>query len=320
MKKFLFEQYGYYPKEIVDNSFSIDGWRFKLLTVEVGEDIVSSINEYTKTLNEAFNNKGPYIIKNRLNNNISTLNNVNYILVCSLEGKMTLNDLIKFYSLFFNSEEFVELDRILEVWKNRVEEIEQKLNSYLRVDSIYYRNNLDIAVFCLGLAINAMQYLSDIIYNYDNKMYGCSIVHKRLTDFSVFDILNPFNFIVEHPLKDICMLYQKEVISFQEFKSFFNYYPLDEKSATFLMARLLYRADIFDCIENKRNLDEGEQQLNFNFEKEFYKIKKAYSFLKESAPSISASISAPQTAIGRRPTAVRTENLPPTSSGTTNVS
>jgi len=35
---------------------------------------------------------------------------------------------------------------------------------------------------------------------------------------------------------------------------------------------------------------------------------------------MSSSISIPATAIGRSPTAVRTEYLPPTSSGTTNVS
>ena len=76
------------------------------------------------------------------------------------------------------------------------------------------------------------------------------------------------------------MLYQKEVMSFEEFKIFLQYYPLDDKSATFLMARMLYRSDIFDCIEKKKSLDEGEQMLVFNFEKEMYKIKKAYSFLK----------------------------------------
>lgn len=280
MKKFLFEQYGYYPKEIVDNCFSISGWKFKLIEVDMGEETISSIMEYANILNENLNNRGPYIIKNRLNNNISILNNANYILISIFEGNMNYDDLLRFHSLFFKNDKFIELNRILEVWKNRVDDIERKLNLYLRVDSIYYKENLDIAVFCIGLAINAMQYLSDIIYNYDNKLYGVSIAHKRLVDFNLFDILNPFNFIVEHPLKDVCMLYQKEVISYEEFKNFFNYYPLDNKSATFLMARMLYRADIFDCIEKKKSLDEGEQVLIFNFEKEMYKIKRAYSFLK----------------------------------------
>ena len=44
------------------------------------------------------------------------------------------------------------------------------------------------------------------------------------------------------------------------------------------------------------------------------------AFLASAAPCIILSMSQPETAIGRRPTAVRTEYLPPTSSGTTKVS
>ena len=39
-----------------------------------------------------------------------------------------------------------------------------------------------------------------------------------------------------------------------------------------------------------------------------------------AAPSINLSMSAPLTAIGNKPTAVRTEKRPPTSSGTTKLS
>ena len=44
------------------------------------------------------------------------------------------------------------------------------------------------------------------------------------------------------------------------------------------------------------------------------------SSLIAAAPAISSSISIPATAIGSRPTAVSTENLPPISSGTTKLS
>ena len=43
-------------------------------------------------------------------------------------------------------------------------------------------------------------------------------------------------------------------------------------------------------------------------------------FLADAAPSINLSMSAPLTAIGSKPTAVRTEKRPPTSSGTTKLS
>lgn len=281
MKTFLFEQYGYYPKEIFDNVFFIDGWKFKLIECDFNSDTLTSIENYTNVINDTFFNKGPFIIKNKFNSNVSTLNGVDYALVCSFFVNMNFNDLVKFHSLFYKEDEYVELDKILEVWKDRVDDIEKKLSSNLRFDSIYYKHNLDICMFCIGLAINAMQYLSDIIYNYDNKMYGVTIVHKRLNNLNSFDFFNPFNFIVEHPLKDLVMLYQNDYLSFEELKSLLDYYHFDITSATFLMARMLYRVDVFDFIGAKRDLEKGDQKLSFNIKKEIYKIKKAYSLLKE---------------------------------------
>ena len=282
MLTFLFEQYGYYPKEINDNSFFLNGWRFKLVASELNGDSIMRIEEYTNILNKEFYNKGPFIIKNKANSNISILNNTNYVLVSILQANMNFQDLIKFHLLFYKDDEYIELDKILLVWKDRVDTIEKKLNTYLRIDSLHYKHNLDVSVFAIGLAINAMQYLSDIINNYDNKLYGVTIAHKRLYDLTSFDFLNPFNFIVESPLKDISLLYQNNYISFEEFKYLLQQYKVDLKSATFLLARLLYRSDIFDQLEDKRDLEKGDQQIKFNFEKEMYKIKKAYAFLKEN--------------------------------------
>jgi hypothetical protein len=112
-------------------------------------------------------------------------------------------------------------------------------------------------------------------------LYGVTIVHKRLKNLDSFDFFNPFNFIVEHPLKDICLLYQSDYISFEEFKSLLSNYALDIVSATFVIARLLYRVDVFDSLEIKKDLETRNQKINFNLEKEIYKIKKAYSLLKE---------------------------------------
>lgn len=280
MKTFLFEQYGYYPKDINDNTFYIDGWAFKLIPTEITSDNIKSIENYTNTLNKTFNNKGPFIIKNKFNSSLSTLNDTNYVLISTVVGNMSFQDLIQFHYLFYTQEEYVELDKVLEAWKDRVDNIEKKLSTHLRIDSIYYKHNLDISMFCIGLAINAMQYLSDIIYNYDNKLYGVSIVHKRLKNLNCFDFFNPFNFIVEHPLKDIVLLYQSDYISFEELKGIIANYKLDVTSATFLMARILYRVDVFDFLESKRDLNQSDQQISFNLGKEMYKIKKAYSLLK----------------------------------------
>ena len=280
MKNLLFEQYGYYPKELKDNSFDIDGWNFKLIETDIDKDTLMIIEEYTKVLNNTFNNKGPFIIKNKVNDIVINFNDKTYVLVSSFVSNMSFNDLLRFHFLFYKEDEYVELDKILVVWKERVEEIEKKLSTYLRVDSIHYKHNLDIAMFAIGLAINAMQYLSDAIYNYDKKMYGVSIVHKRLTNLNSINFLNPFNFIAEHPLKDIILLYQSDYISFEEFKTLVSNYKIDILNATFCISRLLYRVDVFDFLETKRDMD-SEQKINFNIKKEMYKIKKAYIYFKE---------------------------------------
>lgn len=281
MKNFLFEQYGYYPKILENNSFIMDGWRFDLINIDFNEENIIAIKEYTKILNESFFNKGPFIIQNKLNMNVSILNDKSYVLLSTFQTNMNFQDLIKFHLMFYNDSEYIELDKILGVWKQRVEDIENKLHQYLRIDSIHYKKNRDISLFFIGLAINAMQYLSDIIYNFDNKLYGVSIVHKRLYNLDSFDFLNPFNFIVEHPVKDIAMLYLSDYISFEEFKILLSNYQIDAKCATFLFARILYRGDIFDTIEQKRDLDDSDFEIKINLEKEMYKIKKAYAFLKE---------------------------------------
>jgi len=76
------------------------------------------------------------------------------------------------------------------------------------------------------------------------------------------------------------MLYQNDYVSFEELMMLLQNYKFDVVSATFFMARMLYRADVFDCLETKRDLDEKDQKLKFNLEKEMYKIKKVYNLLK----------------------------------------
>lgn len=281
MKNFLFEQYGYYPKVLENNVFHIDGWMFKLFETDLNEDVINSLDEYTKVLNNAFYNKGPFIIKNKIGNNLSNLNDKYYVLISSFLCQMSLEDLLRFHFLFYKEDEYVELNKILLVWKERVDEVEKKLSTHLRADSIYYKENLDISMFCIGLSINAMQYLSESIYNYGNKLYGVTIVHKRLSDLNSFDFFNPFNFIVEHPLKDIILLYQKDYIDFEEFKLLVSNYSINDLSASFCIARLLYRGDIFDLLQSKRELEE-EQRMYFNMRKEINKIKKAYMFFKNT--------------------------------------
>jgi len=281
MKTFLFEQYGYNSKTLKDNGFVLDNYIFKLIKVDLEENIINEMERYIEEIKIEFNNIGPFIIKNKYNKYISYLLEDKYILVCVYNSKISLQDLYRLYMKFYKDDEYLELDKLLDISKNRVETIEKNLASYLKMSDINYKENLNKSMFCIGLAINSMQYLSDIIYDYGNKLYGVSIVHKRLSALDSFDFFNPLNFIVGNVSKDIALLYQKDLITIQELEMLVKQYNFDVKGISFLLSRIMYRCDIFDYLENKKEIEHSSEHIDLNVEKEIIKIKKAYSLFKK---------------------------------------
>ena len=281
MKTFLFEQYGYTSKLLQHNEFVVDNYVFKLLKVEVEENVIANMEKYIEEIKNEFNNIGPFIIKNKYNKYISYLLEEKYVLICVYNIKITLDDLYRLYMKFYRNDEYLELDRLLDVTKERVDNIEKNLSSYLKMNNINYKENLNKSMFCVGLAINSMQYLSDIIYDYGNKLYGVSIVHKRIGDFNSFDFFNPLNFIVGNICKDIALLYQRDMITVEDLDLLIKKFNLDSKNVSFLLSRIMYRCDVFDFLEETKDIESSNDCIDLSIEKEVIKIKKAYSLFKK---------------------------------------
>lgn len=281
MLSFLFEQYGYYPKDFIDNSFTVNEWIFKLIETDYDLKKIDEIDNYILNIRDTFDGEGPFIIKTRSNQKISYIDNKKYVLISVKKRNLSLKDLNKFHCLFFNNKNFVDLKNLLSTWKSRIEYIEKDMISTLRIDSVYYNKNLEVTLFCLGIAQNAIQYLNDIILDYDDKIENITITHKRMSDLNSFDFFNPLNFIEDHPIRDIVDLYQNNFITFTEFVSFVEYYQLDNKTASLFMARLLYPAKVFDLLEENANKKETGFRIQYNIQKELCKFKKIYLFLKE---------------------------------------
>ena len=279
IKTFLFEQYGYYPKEFENDMFVVDNFLFKLLKIDLDEEKILEMEKYMLVIRENFNNMGPHVIKNKFDKYVSNLIGDKYILISIYISNFSLKQLYRFHDLFFTPGEYVELDKILNVWKNRVENIEKNINTYINVEGVSYKDNLKKIMFCIGLATNAMQYLSDIINDYGSRLYGVTLTHKRLKGLDSFEVLNPLNYIVDTPCKDIVMLYQNDKIDVDDLDDSIKRYNLDVKCARFIMSRIMYKCDFFDNLENKKELGIN-RSLDFDIEKEMGKIKKAYSLLK----------------------------------------
>ncbi len=281
MLTFLFEQYGYYPKDFQENFFCIDNWLFRLIETEESDEYISQVDEYAQNIRKNFFDKGPYIIRTRSGKISSFYDNKKYVLVSIQKGKLSLKDLNKFHYIFKEEGKSVNLKDLLTTWERRHEDIEREALYALRIDSVYYKNNLEISMFSLGLAQNALQYLSELILDYGEIVEEVSIVHKRLNNLDSFDFFNPFNFVVDHPLRDLVELYKSNFLHFDDLVSLLDYYKMESKLASLFMSRILYPAKIFDCLEEKVIKKEQNFKINYNIENEMQKIKKIYKYLKD---------------------------------------
>lgn len=281
MISFLYDAYGYYPQQFSNNEFEIANWCFKLIETDFSDSELLEYDGYLEVIRDKFNGKGAFIIKTREGKIASFHDNKKYVLISVKLCDMSITDLNKMHCLMTEDDKIIDLSSILKVWQERVEFIEFKGITSLDVTNVYYKKNLEIALYGLGVAQNAIQYLSDIISDYGSELGNLSVCHKRLKNFNSFDFFDPFNMIVDHPVRDLSDLYKNDGLSFVQLINILNYYSIDSKVASVLLARILYPSNIFDYIENYIGQQENIVKFNYNIEKEIEKCKKIYLYLKK---------------------------------------
>jgi len=252
-----------------------------LIEFSYGEEYLDIIYKYIIVIRENFSGDGPFIIKNRFGKKYSVYDNKMYILVSIRKRMVTLTELNKLHNLFYQNDNNVDLNKLLTTWTDRIEYIENNAVNSLRIDSIYYENNLKIMLFILGLAQNSLQYLGDIIMDYSGIVNNVCLTHRRLKSLSSLEFFDPLNFIVDHPLRDFVDLYKNNSISFNELANMLDYYKFSIKEASMLMTRVLYPSNEFDLIEENMMKKNITFKLDYNIEKELMKIKKIYEYLKK---------------------------------------
>lgn len=281
MISFLFEQYGYYPQNFVDNCFSIGKWQFGLIEVDLNEKEIEKMDSYNKFLRSFFEEKGMYFIKNKSKSYISFYGGKNYVLVCCYKYMMEVKSFKRFCEIFFYEEYQIDLISLREAWKIRMVEIESKGIGSLKMESCNYRHNLEKVLFCLGMTQNAIQYLNDYIYDYGSIIKNAVITHKRVNDLSSFDFFNPFNFVVDSRIRDYVELYRNGYIFFDEIVDVFLHFRFDVCDASLFLARLLYPANVFDVMEDIVDGKMYDYKIEYDTNKELLKIKKVYLFFRE---------------------------------------
>lgn len=277
MLTFLFENYGYYPNEFVNDSFFINDWQFKLFKVDyLNDKQLDEIEKYIVYIRNSFDNKGPYLIKTRNGQNYSFYDGNRYVLVCVYKCNLNVKDLNKMHVLFKEEYKKIDLSNLLKLWIERINYIETEGINQLKYSDVNYKKIFESSMFFLGMGVNAVQYLSEIIIDYGKEIDGLSLVHVRLNELDSFEILNPFNLIIDHPIRDLAELYKKDLLQYQDFLLFLDYYKIDSKIASLLMCKILYNYEMFDTIA-----ESTKKKIDFNLEREMMKVKKIYKYLKD---------------------------------------
>lgn len=286
MHSFIFDNYGYYPNNLIDDGFEYKDWIFKLVRVENDENNIGSIEKYDEMIRNCFNGFSGHVMKNRNNQFISYSNGIAYSLICVPKVNVNVYDYFKLHSCFLNieSNKNYSLYKILKVEEEKYEFIENIVLSSIRRDLDSYSSYLYMFFYYFGLAENSLQYLSDAINDYGDKLNNLTLCHKKYACLSSYDFFNPFNYIIDNPIRDIAQVLKNENLTKNEMINFLNLYNLSTHEASVLFSYVMYPQKLFDELiefyDNKKDISTYlfKEQGKISFNKE--KIKSIYYILQ----------------------------------------
>ncbi|MBE6124430.1 MAG: hypothetical protein E7184_02730 [Erysipelotrichaceae bacterium] len=276
MFAFLFDNYGYYPVNIVNESFVYKNWFFKLERVDDNEEKIKSIASFSVEIAKKLDGKSGYIIKNKNGKYISHYNGIAYVLISIPNVVIDLVDYYKLHEFFsgIDNREY-SLKKVLSLQEEKYEFISNVVVSSIRKDHSNYKEFLQLIFYSFGLAENSFQYLADIIEDSNDKLERLTISHKKKCSFDTYSFLNPLNMIIDNPVRDLAFLFKSEEFSISEIENILDYYQINAKEASYLMSRILYPDFLFEELiefyDNKKDifnfLFEQKQKISFNYTK-----------------------------------------------------
>ena len=284
MRAFLYDKYGYYPDEEYSTSFTYQGWFFKLEISEKNDYELASLKKLLNDINNSFQNLGSDIVLTRDGHYVTTSEYGPVVLVAIKEGKVTIDTLFKMHQMFYNQfQNQLTVSYLRNLWLNKINTIEERIIPSLPNDNKEFSSLYILSMYAVGSAENAIQYLLDIIYYYGNEIKNTSLVHKRIDELNSFYLFNPFNLIIDSPMRDLAELYKNDLLSLEQLYDLLKRYPLTSLDASLLLARCLYPNQIFDLLEDyyelKKDITNRVNQLIISINSKEFKLKKLHKFL-----------------------------------------
>jgi hypothetical protein len=150
------------------------------------------------------------------------------------------------------------LDKILKVEEQKYEFIESVVLPSIRRDIDSYQTYLYVIFYYFGLCENALQYLSDAINDYGDNLSRLTLTHKKDAGLNSLLFFDPFNYIIDNPIRDVAQLIKNEDLSKEEIMILLDSYNFSTHEATVLFSYILYPQKLFDELidfyDNKKDI------------------------------------------------------------------
>lgn len=221
-----------------------------LLTIYEGD--INYIQELQMLSHYLFQNGIPchQIITNINNELITIINNSRYILlrILTTNRPISIDDLAYFSAIYIDNTKLKTLSKNnwYNMWMNKIDYFEYQMSQFGKK----YPMIVDSANYYIGLAENAVSFLSNNISNYEESLV---VSHKRINNIGLVDLFNPLNLIIDNRSRDLA-----EYIKNKFFNTNYNsdeaiddirQFNLTKEQYILLFSRLLFPTYYFDKFE-----------------------------------------------------------------------
>lgn len=252
MHTYIFDKYGYLVEDEYTREFSLEKWKFKLEANNKSEKELEELNEFIVRIDEELFRRGVRIIRGKDNRLSQDSEYGQLSLVAVNEFNVSLIDVISLHEHYVSRTLDIKhpnLSSIKELWIKKVDNIRDKILPSLKIDDYLYEIAFSSITYALGLAESAISYLQDTYLDYGDKVKEVTVTHKRLIELNSYELLNPFNIIIDSPMRDISDLYVLDIINKDNVESVLNSYQIDKQMASILLGRILFPSFFFDLLE-----------------------------------------------------------------------
>lgn len=285
MHTFIYDKYGYLVEDEYAKEFTYKNWKFRLEANQKNEKELEELNHFIMGVDNLLFKRGVRIISTR-DFRLSSLSEFGQLsLVGVNEFNVSISDIVLMHQHFISNREKTKplISNIKEIWIEKTDIVENKILPSLKIDNYVYGKISISIIHALGLAENAIQYLQDISLDIGDSICEVTLTHKRINELTSYELLNPFNLIIDSPMRDIADLYNLDLINESNLDNILKNYQMDLQKASLLLARIIYPSSLFDMLEEHYSIkkDITKELLSYysTINKKMKKINYIHNYL-----------------------------------------